>query len=253
MSTHKHSEAGNELRSLSMNRYDQSMNATTQISKDSHFWHLTPLPAQGGSQIRRAGSAHLTGAWRCKPGRKPTRLIRTRRIHFWPPLCEAGPPNTRISVFRARVHATSSQAGREVHAPTCPLFLRDSLPRKGSVGRRAGRCKQRHSGCKQRRKFRTATSQPPRSTQVTSQNVIKQSLANSVWPALDRCWWPCSAVTVTRDVAWRTAIDAGRRFPRASRIGTLGARSRCVEVEHSLLSPGVDEQPIWCLSTPRSN
>ena len=45
MSTHKHSEAGNELRSLSMIRYDQSMNATTQISKDSHFWHLTPLPA----------------------------------------------------------------------------------------------------------------------------------------------------------------------------------------------------------------
>ena len=45
MSTHKHSEAGNELRSLSMIRYDQSMNATTQISKDSHFWHLTPLHA----------------------------------------------------------------------------------------------------------------------------------------------------------------------------------------------------------------
>ena len=45
MSTHKHSEAGNELRSLSMIRYDQSMNATTQRSKDSHFWHLTPLPA----------------------------------------------------------------------------------------------------------------------------------------------------------------------------------------------------------------
>ena len=45
MSTHKHSEAGNELRSLSMIRYDQSMNATTQRSKDRHFWHLTPLPA----------------------------------------------------------------------------------------------------------------------------------------------------------------------------------------------------------------
>ena len=45
MSTHKHSEAGNELRSLSMIQYDQSMNATTQRSKDSHFWHLTPLHA----------------------------------------------------------------------------------------------------------------------------------------------------------------------------------------------------------------
>ena len=45
MSTHKHSEAGNELRSLSMIRYDESMNATTQRSKDGHFWHLTPLPA----------------------------------------------------------------------------------------------------------------------------------------------------------------------------------------------------------------
>ena len=45
MSTHKHSEAGNEPRSLSMIRYDRSMNATTQKSKDSHFWHLTPLPA----------------------------------------------------------------------------------------------------------------------------------------------------------------------------------------------------------------
>jgi len=53
-------------------------------------------------------------------------------------------------------------------------------------------------------------------------------------------------------VAWRATIDAGRLVPRASRIGTLGAPSCCVEVEHSLLDELLDEQPIWRLSTPRS-
>ena len=60
-------------------------------------------------------------------------------------------------------------------------------------------------------------------------------------------------MTATRDVAWRATIDAGRLVPRASRIGTLDAHSCCVEVEHSLLEPVVDEQFIWRLSTPRPN
>ena len=33
-----------------------------------------------------------------------------------------GPSKSRISVFRARVYATSSLVCREVHAPTRPLF-----------------------------------------------------------------------------------------------------------------------------------
>ena len=68
MSTHKHSEAGNELRSLIMIQYDQSMNATTQRSKDSHFWHLTPLPAH-----RQVHTSHTPTSG---PHQKPaTRLV----------------------------------------------------------------------------------------------------------------------------------------------------------------------------------
>ena len=62
-----------------------------------------------------------------------------------------------------------------------------------------------------------------------------------------------SPILTTRDVAWHATIDAGRPVPRASRIGTLGAPSCCVEVEHSLLGELLDEQPTWRLSTPRSN
>ena len=141
---------------------------------------------------------------------------------------------------RARDVEPSWQGGA---CPDLPPVLRGILTRKGSLGLRAGRCKQRHSCCKQREEIRTATTQPPHSTQVTPQNISKQSLADSAQPALESCWWPCSAVTVTRDVAWRTAIDAGRLVPRASRIGSLRARSPCVEVEHSLLGTAVDEQP----------
>ena len=60
-------------------------------------------------------------------------------------------------------------------------------------------------------------------------------------------------MTVTRDVAWRATIDAGRLVPRASRIGTLGAPSCCVEVKAPLLGKMLDEQPTWRLLTPRSN
>ena len=88
MSTHKHSEAGNELRSLSMIRYDQSMNATTQRSKDSHFWHLTPLPAHrqvhtshtptsGIVERRTTEQPHDTLARNC--GFHPPRPIRRHR------------------------------------------------------------------------------------------------------------------------------------------------------------------------------
>ena len=83
MSTHKHSEAGNELRSLSMIRYDKSMNATAQISKDSHFWHLTPLPAHRQvhtSHTPTSGTDPYKKSWRppCLHW-PPAVLIMTRR------------------------------------------------------------------------------------------------------------------------------------------------------------------------------
>ena len=135
-----------------------------------------------------------------------------------------------------------------------PPVLRYFLPPKEHVGRLAGRCVRRDSRCAQRQTFRTtATSQPPHSTQVTSRNASRSRWPYLVWLSVDRCCQPCSAVTATCDVAWRATIDTGRLVPCASRIGTLGARSCCVEVEHSLLEPVVDEQSIWHLSTPRSN
>ena len=90
-------------------------------------------------------------------------------------------------------------------------------------------------------------------TSDTTKRQQKSLLANycqtTVWLSVDRCWQPCSAVTATLYVAWRATIDAGRLVPRASRIGTLGAPSCCVEVEHSLLGELLDEQPIWRLPT----
>ena len=127
------------------------------------------------------------------------------------------------------------------------------LAPKEHVGRLVGRCVRRDSRCVQRQSFRTATSQPLHSTQVTPQNVSRSRWQTTAWLSVDRCWQPCSAATATRDVAWRATIDAGRLVPRESRIGTLDAHSCCVEVEHSLLEPVVDEQSIWRLSTPRPN
>ena len=86
-----------------------------------------------------------------------------------------------------------------------------------------------------------------------TRNVSRSRWPYLVWLSVGRCCHPCSAVTATRDVAWRATIDAGRLVPRESRIGTLDAHSCCVEVEHSLLEPVVDEQSIWRLSTPRPN
>ena len=63
---------------------------------------------------------------------------------------------------------------------------------------------------------------------------------------------PLLCSTATLDVAWRATIDVGRLVPRTSRIGTLGAPSYFVGVEHSLLGELLDEQPTWRLSTPRS-
>ena len=87
---------------------------------------------------------------------------------------------------------------------------------------------------------------------MTSRNISGSRWQTNAWLSVDRCWQPCSAVAATLDVAWRATIDAGRLVPRASRIGTLGAPSCCVEVEHSLLGELLDEQPTWRLSTPRS-
>ena len=65
-----------------------------------------------------------------------------------------GPSESQISVFRARVYATSSLACMGVHAPTCPLFyLRYSPPPKEHVGRLVGRCVPRDSGCVPRQSF----------------------------------------------------------------------------------------------------
>ena len=138
-----------------------------------------------------------------------------------------------------------------MHAPTCPpLVLRCLLQPKESVGRLLGRCAPRDSGCAPRGKFWTATSQPPHSTQVTSRSVSKTDVGRHTTYYIPlgqatgcRCWQPFSAVTATRDVAWRVTIDAGRLVPRRKPHRYLGARSCCVEVEYSLLEPTSANSP----------
>ena len=188
---------------------------------------------------------HITGCrgaqhpihFSCAPARSHT--ITTRASEQ----AESEHPDNNTQ--RGNKATTSNKATTTPHLPP-PAISRSEAPQ--TVGGRPVR----RSSVSCARLGHTPPSAPS-PLQVTSKNVSRSRWQTTIWLSVDRYWQPCSAVTATRDVAWRATIDAGRFVPHASRIGTLGAPSCCVEIEHSLLGELLDEQPTWRLSTPQPN